>query len=182
MTRELALKQLFSSAAHDRLIAARFLARHAEPQDSEIISQALRQEDVLWTQTALRDALNRISAGRVTADQPAADATAQAKLTDEKEDITDQEIRDLYSRAVQESTSLLVHELEPILGALSVFAKLEISDFEQSRTKRHLDLFDALLSTISEFRKASTQPTYSEFDLAALIRDLAPNETTGSLA
>ena len=61
MTRKEALEQLSSDSAHERLKAARFLARNSDPVDVPDLRSALQGETVSYVRTSLNLALTRVA-------------------------------------------------------------------------------------------------------------------------
>lgn len=157
-----ALQLLESSRAHERLLAARFFFKYANPGDVDALSHALTKENVSWVRNALSATLKRLRGGQNA-------PTTIVELTDST---LDQQMTELYANALQETTALLLHEVEPLLGKARVYAGREVPNFEQSRVKEQLDVMDALLSAIFELRRASSPAKLQELDLSSLVRQV----------
>jgi signal transduction histidine kinase len=168
MNKAAALRMLNSTSAHDRLIGARFLANSATVEDLDEIDRAIRKENVFWVRNALRRALRKTQlvepsdTGSVSTDIEQPDAAPD-----------DRQIDEVYSNALYETTSLLLHEIEPLFGRARLYAKREIPDFEGSKTKRQLDLLDSLMEAIAELRSAASPAKPVELDLSSLMREVA---------
>ena len=167
-----ALSLLRSSSANDRLIGARFLARSATPEDIGDIDIAIRNENVSWVRNALTAALVR-----ATISWDKSPELPEGTASDDELSLTDSQVQQIYSSALQESTSVLLHEVEPLVGMARLYAKREIQDFEQSRTKAQFEQLDSLLHAIADLRKASSPAKLTEVDLPTLIRELLDRET-----
>lgn len=167
MDKATALRLLNSAGAHDRLTGARFLARSATVDDLDDIDRAIRKENVFWVRNALLRALRRT---QFSEQGDTGDVSADIDQTNTAPN--DQQFEEIYSNALQETTSLLLHEIEPLLGTARLYAKREISDFEDSKTKKQLDMLDSLLVAIAELRAASTLAKPVELDLSSLIREV----------
>jgi signal transduction histidine kinase len=166
---------LNSTSAHDRLIGARFLAQSATVEDLDEIDRAIRKENVFWVRNALRRALRKTQLEeRGDTDSSSTDATEPDTSPD------DRQIEEIYSNALYETTSLLVHEVEPLLGTTRLYANREIPDFEGSKTKRQLDLLGDLVEAIAELRTAASPAKPIELDLSSLIREVADQHKVGS--
>lgn len=168
MDKATALRLLNSAGAHDRLIGARFLARSATVEDLDDIDRAIRKENVFWVRNALLRALRRT---QFAEQSDTGNDSADINQTDAAPN--DQQIEEIYSHALHETTSLLLHEIEPLLGTARLYAKREISDFENSKTKNQLDLLDSLIVAIAELRAASSPAKPVELDVSSLIREVA---------
>ncbi len=158
MTRAEALALLSSGSTHDRLAAARFLSRHAIPKDREKITLALRDEAVVWIRNALQQAL-ALSSGGVPA-RPI-EATAFDDADDDPE---------AYLRGVIDTTRRFLHELNPLLGLIGLYAAQEIPEYGRSQTKAHLDRLSRLASALDKLSKAAEPVPTEVFDLASCIR------------
>ena len=80
--------------------------------------------------------------------------------------------------AIEETTRQLIHELEPLLGAMRITGAREIVDYEDSKTRRLHERFDSLLQAISTLSKSSSSARPREFDLAGLIHELIVEQTS----
>jgi signal transduction histidine kinase len=126
----------------------------------------MRGESVLWIQFALRGVLNRIL--NETESSPSRQDSPQ-QVIQSLNASSEEMVEDMYAKALKEATSQLLHEVEPIVGSLSVYANEEVTDYKNSKTKRQVDRLNGFLEAIGEIRKALSPPTYREFDLAEMI-------------
>ena len=163
MDRTTALELLKSASPHDRLKAARFIARTAVPADLAPVRQALQTESVSYVKQALRSALKRGTPDRapVTLD------------SNQEPQISDSVRRAVYNKAVQEVTATLLHEIAPLVGvALAEVAK----DLPSSRAHEKLERLKSVLEAISDLRKAAASMHAGEFDISAMLRQLVNDE------
>ena len=161
---ERAAEDLRSADSSVRLRAARILARTAGPSQDRAIRLALAGEDVAWVKTALRAALDRV------ARKPAATTTEQSALGSYREG---------YLVGVNETTRVLVHELEPILGSLRLSAAAEIQGYQQTRTRQHLQRLEDLIEACTKLAAAGSAPVIADCDLAELVREVVDVEAVG---
>lgn len=167
MNRDEAARLLLEGDSRARLRAARWFAKHSQESDHDLLRRAIDLRGDRWVQDALKTALaqlHRSEQGATTRRQKEIDEVAEG-LTDE-----------IYSEAVEETTAQLVHELEPVLGVLKVFARKEIPDYENSQTLVHILRLERLLGAIDTLRRAASPPVLAEFDVAEVIRRVAEAE------
>ncbi|HKX46405.1 MAG TPA: HAMP domain-containing sensor histidine kinase [Planctomycetota bacterium] len=70
--------------------------------------------------------------------------------------------------AIEETTKLLLHEIEPILGAIRLHAEKEITS-KDSETLRQLERLDQLLGSIGTLSQAAAAPKSESIDLHELL-------------
>lgn len=157
---ENAYRQLRSDEPTERLVAARYFAAHATAEHERYLREALAQENVPWIRAALKRALARLSPHVETTSPPLLDA----------EDAPSRFAAQVYADALEEAASQLIHEVEPILGALRLAVEREMPDFENSGTRIHLDRLDGLLDAFARLRRAASAPKSEEFSLDELVQ------------
>lgn len=157
--REEIRKALSSSSSHDRLRAARALARSARVADASMIIGFLAQEKVSFVRRALHQTLARLEHNG-----PAAPTMSHASSD------TGVSERVAYSKAVDWVASTLLHELLPRVGAIAREAQRALPDYEQSRLKSRVDALSWLLDGVAELRKATVSQVVTDFLLADVIR------------
>lgn len=150
-------RKLRSSDARDRLEAARHLAEHANSKQIALIEQALAVETVAWVTSALKRALQRARLGD------------PAPPMEDRPDLSEDQTAQIYSDALEATARQIIHEIEPILGALHLSAEAEIPDFNASDTKRGLERMEALVSGLARLRQAAGAPKLEEFALDQCI-------------
>lgn len=165
MDRSEALANLKSSDSHIRLKAARYLIHHAVPEDERAIRSALATENVTWIYRALSDALKSLG-----------QATEHVKITPDSEE-EDYLLDQVNAIAVEHTSRILLHEFEPILGALRLSVGSEINEFRQSQTWHELNRLEALLRAIGRLCKSASSPQLKEFDLSIEIEEIASQES-----
>lgn len=156
MSSELARK-LGSADPRERLDAARYLAEHAEARQIELIEGALAVETVAWVAGALKRALQR------------ARPTNRASASPERAELSLYQTAQIYSEALETTAKQIIHEIEPILGALRLSAETEVANFEGSDTKRGLDRMEALVAGLARLRQAASAPKLEDFALDQCI-------------
>jgi signal transduction histidine kinase len=154
-------RRLRSEVPTERLEAARYFAAHALPAHGDELREALARENVHWIRAALKRALARLSP-----DSPA----DQAAPSLDRDDIPERFAAQLYSDALEAAASQLIHEVEPLLGALRLASEREVADFDSSNTRKHLDRLDELLEAFSRLRRAASAPKIEEFALDDVVQ------------
>lgn len=129
MTREEALEKLSSDSAHDRLKAARFLARNTDPCDLQILHTALQSETVSYVLTSLKLAVRRAVN---SASPPTSEAIEEFEVPPDVRTQIKNEVTEVL-------TGQLLHEIASPVGLLAASAEREIPDFENSRACSQLE-------------------------------------------
>ena len=166
MTREDALQGLSSDTAHDRLKAARFLARNSKPSDFQALCDALQSEDVTYVRNALQLAINRVSDYA----PPAAGETIK-----EYEILSDFRGQ-IKNEVTEEIAGLILHEIASLVGLIAVAAAREVPNYEHSTTKRHVENLKRVFRAIEQLKGAAAVPKPEEFDLAELLAEIVRAE------
>ena len=170
MTREEALARLLSRSAHDRLKAARFLARNSDPSDLKALHDALRNETVSYVRTSLAVAVKRAS--NVVSIAGQVDASEEIEIPPDVR-------TNIRSEVTAEVTGRLLHEIASPVGLIAAAAARDIADYENSRTKRHVDALKRVFGAIEQLRSAAAVPRPEELDLAELIAELVAEAIEG---
>lgn len=159
MTRDEALERLSSSSAHDRLKAARFLARNSNPSDLRPLRDALRNETVSYVRTGLELAIKRAS------------NTTSPEVDDAQEEFEiPPDVRtQIRNEVTEEVTGQILHEIASPVGLIASVAAREIPDYERSRTRKHVDNLKRVFEAIEQLKSAAAVPRPEEFDLAELL-------------
>ncbi len=159
MTKQEALAFLRSGSPHERLSAARYLARNSELQDLSAIREARADEADSYVQTTLDTAISRLlSRGDNPPEEPPSDS-----------EIPDSLLRKIKRQAVEEVTALLLHEVASKVGLVASSASTEILDYPSSRTKRYVENLQRIFEGIQQLKMATTTAKPQQFDLAELI-------------
>ena len=162
MTREEAVEQLSSDSAHDRLKAARFLARNCDPADVQDLRKALQSEAVSYVRTSLNLAIKRIE---IDASKTVIDAAEEVELSD---DLRSQ----IKNEVTEQLTGQILHEIASPVGLLAASAAREIPEFKKSKTRIHIENLQRVFEAIEQLKVASAVPRPQEFDLADLIASI----------
>jgi len=160
-----AIDKLESSNAHIRLKASRHLASYSQPEDEEALRRALKQESVSWIIKALSEAIANISS---EGDKGA----LRQPFVDDEDNLYDQ----AHAIVVEDTTRMLLHEVEPVVGAIRIAVRSEIEDHESSQTWEQLDRLESLLHAISRLSKSASSPRLKEFDLSEMIERIVDQE------
>jgi len=158
---ETLFRRLQSETPTDRLEAARYFAAHALPEHENGLKEALARENVAWIKTALGRALARILPNP---------ASLSSSTSIDRDDVPEQFAAQVYADALEQATSQIIHEIEPVLGTLRLAAESEVKDFRDSHTRRNLDRLDELLAAFSRLRRAASPPRSREFSLDELVQ------------
>jgi len=150
---------LESRDSHNRLKAARFFESSGEIGDLDRIAAACAREDVSRIKKILSKARTQLKES----------ASLQAKTQSEQIELADE----IYSRALHETTRILLHELRPIVGLLITRAQTEIPVYEGSQTSLQIARLTSLLDGFDRLAKAASAAKYEDFDLADMIRDIS---------
>ncbi len=166
MTRDEALAKLSADSAHDRLKAARVLARCSEPADIQILRKALLGETVSYVRTSLNLAVKRATSVRPQA------ASSPVEEFQIPPDVRTQ----IKNEVTQEITGQILHEIASPVGLLASSAAREIPKFESSKTKVYVENLQRVFEAIEQLKGASAVPKPGEFDLAELLSDIVATE------
>ncbi|EHU2134088.1 histidine kinase-, DNA gyrase B-, and HSP90-like ATPase family protein [Acinetobacter baumannii 25493_8] len=80
-------------------------------------------------------------------------------------------IEDVKSRAIAENLSFVIHELQPIIGSIDLFASQEIENYEASKVAGEIDCLRGLVEMFSAWRKAENPLVYKSININALVRE-----------
>jgi signal transduction histidine kinase len=153
---------LTSGSTHERLKAARFLVRNAQVSDLAALRAARQVETVSYVKTSLDIAIARLS------NLPTA---AQPDPADEF-DVPEEIKRQIKGQAVEWIAGLLLHEIASSIGLVKRSASREIVDYENSKTRRHLESVQRIFDAIELLKSAAAVPKPEQFDLAELLSDI----------
>lgn len=167
MTREDALQMLASGSNHERLKAARFLARNAIVSDLLALRKARQTETVSYVKTSLDLGIGRLS------NLP---APTEPDPTDEYE-VPEELKRQIRSQAVEWIAGLLLHEIASPIGLAKRSASREIPDYENSKTKRLFESVQRTFEAIEKLKGAAAVPKPELFDLVELLSNIVAEET-----
>ena len=165
MTREEAVQQLSSDSAHERLKAARFLARNSDPADVQDLRKALQRETVSYVRTSLNLAIKRI----------ARSASRTMAGPFEELEISDDVRAQIKNEITEELTGQILHEIASPVGLLATSAAREIPNFGTCKTKVYIENLQRVFEAIEQLKGASAVPKPQEFDLANSIANMVAN-------
>lgn len=172
MNRTSALELLNSSSTHDRFRAAYFLGKSADQTVLSALHFAKHNETDTYVLNLLDSAIRKAqSAPRVDAVQP---------IMPEPELSGAELLLVAKAQAIEWVSGLLLHEIGAKLGLVSLAASQEVAGYDTSNTKRHMTNLQSIFDAIGLLRSAANPPKYENFDLSALVEDVAEIETQGS--
>jgi len=78
----------------------------------------------------------------------------------------------IYGAAVASVAGLILHEIASGFGLVKRHAAREILEYDNSRTKAHIDRLSVIFAAIEQLKSATAAPRPDQFDLAQLITDV----------
>ena len=170
MTRDEALQMLSAQSAHERLTAARFLARHSDPADALRLRDARKNETVSYVKDSLDLALSK-----------SIEAIPKSASGDPPEiEIPEDARKRIRAQAIEWITGFVLHEVASQVGLIARAASQEIADYSNSTTKRHIQTLQQIFPAIEQLKGATASPRIEEFDLSELLTDIVAEETAGT--
>jgi nitrogen fixation/metabolism regulation signal transduction histidine kinase len=167
MTHDDALRLLSSTAPHERLKAARLLARDIQSNDLPMLRTARRTEVVSYVQASLDLAIARHAKLTVP---PTPDPVDEYTV---HPDVKQQ----IWSQAVEWITGLVLHEIASPVGLVRLAASREVKNYENSETKSHLDSVGRIFEAIEQLKGAASVPKPQHFDLTQLLNEIIAAES-----
>ena len=166
MTREGAIQILLSGSTHERLKAARFLARYATTAELSVLRRARQEEPVSYVKASLDIGIARLS------------NLLPAAIPDpgDEFDLPAGVRRQVWNHAVDWVAGLLLHEIASPIGLVKRSASREIPSYETSRTRHHLENVGRIFDAIEQLKSATAVPQPTQFDLAELLNDVIASE------
>ena len=157
-----AVNLLKSALASERLRGARALRFAATSTQREDIESALALETDSWVCSALSRARDRLDGKALV---PEAE-------TEELREVS----REVRAQATAEATTMLLHELRPLVGLLRLVARRELADYESTKTARSVDRITSFLRAIELLGMSASAPSWSEFNLSDLVANTVESE------
>jgi C4-dicarboxylate-specific signal transduction histidine kinase len=142
----------------------------AEKSDIKTLKRARQFETVAHVRASLDRALDRLA---ITSVHPENEASAEF-------DVPDEVRRQIETKAIEWVAGLILHEIASPIGLVRKTAAREITDYENSKPKRHLDMLQRIFEAVDHLKTATVVPRPSEFDLAKMISDVISAEADGS--
>jgi signal transduction histidine kinase len=165
MTREEALEALTRAAPAERLVAARYLQFWAVAGDIPELRTAIAKEPVGWVRRALEAALQRLG-----------DKRSQTVDLDDISQNEGESTADLAALARARIARTVVHELEPIAGAIAYYADDEFEEYGSSKTRLHVERLAEMLRAIETLGKVSANPHFETIEMRRLLADVVEGE------
>lgn len=165
MNKETAIQYLNSTSIDDRLIGARYFARYADKSDRTTLSAFLAKESAKWVKRPLQQALARC--GEIIAQE----VSDLSELTANDSSHTLQ-VNAIKSKAIEEFSSLIIHELSTRIANVELDASGELPDYANSRTGKSINRLMSVLTAIEQLRSVVSQPKYTNFNLEEMVNDV----------
>ncbi|WP_420788881.1 sensor histidine kinase [Shewanella algae] len=83
----------------------------------------------------------------------------------------DSDVEGIKSQAISENIGQIIHELEPIVGALELAARREVPDIAISKTMKNISILKEMLEVFDTWRKAEKTPVYKTVNVYQLISE-----------
>lgn len=155
------LKQLLSDlqslSPEKQIERLRAFKESATPEQKKCLEHAAVETGQPWIRSALLDIAN--------SDKVVVAMESQSHVLEQVFDI-----EAVKSEAVSDSIGQVLHELDPIIGSIAVFAAKEIPNFLHSETKYELDKLNEVLEIFEDWRKVEQPPTYKEVNVFNVIQ------------
>lgn len=140
--------------------------RNAQSSDLAALRKARQTETVSYVKTSLDLGIARLS------NMP---GTAQIDPADEIE-IPEEVKRQIRNQAVEWIAGLLLHEISSPIGLAKRSASREIPDYDNSKTKYHLESVQRTFEAIEQLKGATAVPRPERFDLSELLSSVVSEE------
>ncbi|MFW6713612.1 sensor histidine kinase [Acinetobacter pittii] len=161
MNRQEALDLLNSNSPHERFKAAHALNKVAVYDDLRVLKQAKHSETDLYVIKRLEVAISGI--------EQFFEKVEPHSNQDNNEGYDEKLFEHAKAQAIEWISGLLLHEVGAKLGLASYEASNEITNYENSKTKHHIDNLLNIFDAIESLRRATNTFKAEEFDLAELI-------------
>ncbi len=83
----------------------------------------------------------------------------------------DVDIDAIRSEAFSESISQVLHELEPLIGALAMHASGEIKNFSSSETSKDLQLLEETMQSFEDWMKVEQSARFNSVSISTVVSD-----------
>jgi signal transduction histidine kinase len=171
MTKEDAIKELFSNSSYARFMAAHELSKVANQEDLPLLLRARQLEHDAYV-------LKRIEAAIAMSGSIESNSELEAFVNDVEDDDLSVSAR---ARATEWIAGLLLHEIGSKLGLVALAASNEVPLYETSDTNRHIKNLQAIFDAIGQLKSATIQPRLEQFDLFELIEEVVCLEKEGKI-
>lgn len=150
----------FSSKTHsEQIYELQQLSEHIDKVQSAELVEAIATTQSSFLKNILTGYLKRREDASGTQPEP---------VTSESYDVDIDAIR---SEAFAESISQVLHELEPLIGALAMHASGEIEDFADSETSKDLQLLEETMQSFEDWIKVEQSARYSCVSISTVVSD-----------
>lgn len=150
------LDQLQSLSPEKQIESLKAMKKSATQKELKLIELSAEAAGSPWLKSALLDIVNSNNV-----------ETKNIEPVLNSEETFD--VDAVKSSAVSDSIGQVLHELEPIIGSINVFAEREIDDFSSSKTREELEKLNETLETFEDWRKVEQSPRYREINILEVI-------------
>jgi nitrogen-specific signal transduction histidine kinase len=168
MNREAALEALRSPASRERLRGAQYFVENGAGSDVALLVKTHAAETDTYVRRRLELALGHGDESRDQGSEQAerVDRPPSGELT----------------RATEWVGGVFTHEIEGPIGRVAYRASREVPNYEASKTKREIDHLKGVFAGVSQLVVASRPARPEEFDLSALVDEIAESEASTVLS
>lgn len=146
------IRELQSLSPEKQIDRLKVLKESATTEELAILQIAALESGNAWLRSALLDITN--------SEKIVATKQIQPQATEQVIDLDA-----VKSEARSESIGQIIHELDPIIGSICVFAKSEIPNFEDSKTKAELDKLNEVIEIFEDWRRVEQPPKYKDVNV-----------------
>lgn len=164
---ESALELSRSDSSHERLLSARYFMNNVSVDHEVELKAWLARETVGWVKNAIEIALSK---------------NRDTQILQSSSDTTEADRRsESYTLALRDVASIMLHELEPRIGLLSVKVRNDVPNYEESESCKEMDHLKQFFHALGCLRSATEMTKLESFTfydlISGLIEDLAPNSS-----
>lgn len=143
------LLSLGSLLPHEQAAAIKHLKRSVSDGDIDDIRRVINKENSPWLKKMLEGLIDGLRVGP---------PTEQKGAMLEKDDLID--INAIKSEAISDSIGQVLHELDPIVGSINLYAKREVVNYKDSKIKSELERLEEIIKTFEDWRRVEQAPRY----------------------
>lgn len=154
--------QLTSNDINLRFEAVAYFLSNDHPEIKDLLIECRRNEKVRHIKMALDKAIHKLSTI----------FPQKIDTIDSKDKINRDQLTYLKTQALDEMSGIFLHELAPQVGLLRGSLKSELSDYENSQSKKYIERIFLVFQAIENLRLSTNKPNSIEIDLSQLLRDI----------
>ncbi|MDP4537468.1 HAMP domain-containing sensor histidine kinase [Alkalimonas collagenimarina] len=147
------LSELQSLSPEKQIEGLKALREAATPEQKQLLKHAAENTGNSWFKSALLEITN---SGKHVSDIELSQPHGTGDVFD---------IEAVKSDAISDSIGQMLHELEPIIGSIRVFAEKDIVNFFQSKTCGELEKLNGVLETFESWRRVEQNQPSKEVNI-----------------